>query len=262
MRRPAHHHLGPVARTWAHPYHGVAGLAVFYNDGGQNPAVPPVVPPTTDPAGDPPRPGPPAVRTFTQAEVEALAAREKAQGKRSAAKEFAEKHGFGTIEDAEEFIAAARKAQEDTLSEQERAQKQLAEDRARVESERTTLAAERRTLRREQALARLGAVDITDDQGNVIPNLADALAMLDRDLSSVPDADEQAVTEAATRLKARRPELFGAPATAPAGGQMPPAPGGAPAGGPPPRQVPAGKPGDRGREMARLRGHVRDSNAA
>ncbi len=84
--------------------------------------------------------------------------------------------------------------------------------------------------------------------------------MLDRDLAHSPDADEQTVAEAASKLKARRPELFGT-SPAPQPHQMPPAPGGAPAGGPPPRQVPAGKPGDRGREMARLRGKVRDSAA-
>lgn len=251
MRRPAQpHRLGPTATAWAHPYTGVAGLAVFYNDGGDPPAGDPETPPA-------PKPAPPAQRTFTQAEVEALAAKEKAQGKRSAAKEFAEKHGFTSIEDAEEFIAAARKAQEDALSEQEKQARQVEEERRRIEADKAALAAERRTVRLEQTLTRLGAVDTRDEQGNEIPNLQDAMALLERELRAQPDADTDAITDAAQRIKARRPEFFGSPAAAQSAPvtQLPPAPGGAPAGGPPARQAPTGKPGDRGREMARLRGH-------
>lgn len=223
MRRPTQHHTTPASTVWVHPYTGVAGLGVFYNDGGDG------TPPASDPAGTDgqvPKPTPPAQRTFTQTEVEALAAKEKAQGKRSAAKEFAEKLGFNAIEDAEAFIAAARKAEQDALSEQERMQQQLVEDRKRLEQERAEAVAERRTLRREQALTRLGAVD-----GEDTPNLQDALAMLDRDLREAPDADADTIAAAAAKLKARRPELFGAtPQTA---AVLPPAPGGAPAGGPP-----------------------------
>lgn len=261
MRRPAQHRPGTAAAPgWAHPYTGTAALAVFYNDGGNEPATPPA---------SPPKPGPPpaSAATFTQEDLERIAAKEKSQGERAGARkaleEFAAEHGFSNVDDAKAFIEAARKAQEDALTEQEKAKKKLEADQQAIATERQTIAAERRTLRREQALSRLGAVDATDDQGNTIPNLQDALAMLDRDLAATPDADEQAVADAAARLKARRPELFGT--TPPPQGQqspqMPPAPGGAPAGGPPPRQAPAGRPGDRGREMARLRGHTRNPAA-
>jgi hypothetical protein len=258
MRRPAQHHPAlTAARGWAHPYTGPAALSVFYNDGGEG---------TPPPAAAPPKPGPPPApsNTFTQEDLDRIAAKEKSQGERAGARkaleEFAAEHGFSNVDDAKKFIEAARQAQEAALSEQERAQKKLQEDQQAIESERQTIAAERRTLRREQALSRLGAIDATDEQGNPIPNLQDALAMLDRDLAALPDADDQAVADAAAKLKARRPELFGA-TPAPQNPQMPPAPGGAPAGGPPPRQAPAGKPGDRGREMARLRGKVRDTAA-
>jgi hypothetical protein len=246
MRRPTQHHTTPASTVWAHPYTGVASLGVFYNDGGAGDASDSA---STD--GQAPKPAPPAQRTFTQAEVEALAAKEKAQGKRSAAKEFAEQHGFTTIEDAATFIAAARKAQEDALSEQEKQARQVAEERKTLEADRAALAAERRTVSLEQALTRLGAID-TDDA----PNLQDAMALLERELRTTPDADTDAITAAAERIKTRRPAFFGA--TQPADSavtQLPPAPGGAPAGGPPARQAPTGKPGDRGREMARLRGH-------
>ncbi|MFF8422937.1 hypothetical protein [Streptomyces sp. NPDC015680] len=209
MRRPTQHHTTPANTVWAHPYTGVTGLGVFYNDGGD--------PPAPDPA-DPPKPAPPAQRTFTQAEVEALAAKEKAQGKRSAAKEFAEKHGFSTIEDAETFIAAARKAQDDALSEQEKRERELADREARAEAREKAAEVRERAANRRAVLVGLGATG--DD-------LDDATALL-----RVPDgADEATLQEAAVALKTRRPELFG---TTPApAGALPPAPAGAPAGGPP-----------------------------
>jgi hypothetical protein len=260
MRAPAQHHRPGLAaaRGWTHPYTGVRSLGVFYNDGGD--------PPTGDPAS-PPKPGPPPnpapTPQYTQEDLERIAAKEKDQGKRAGARQaledFAKEYGFSNVDDAKAFIEAARKAQDDALSEQERAKKKLEADQQAIATERQTIAAERRALRREQALSRLGAVDTKDDQGNDIPNLQDALAMLDRDLAATPDADEQAVAEAAARLKARRPELFGIQTPAPGPGQMPPAPGGSPAGGPPPRQASSSKPGDRGREMARIRGHKRNA---
>ncbi|MCX4885872.1 hypothetical protein [Streptomyces sp. NBC_00847] len=254
MRRPAQHQLGPVTRTgWAHPYRGLRGTAIFYNDGGGTPpATPPAAPPAAggEPPAEPPKPGPPASRTFTQAEVEALAAREKAQGKRSAAKEFAEKHGFTSIEDAEKFIEEARKAKEAALSEQEKREQAVAAREAQLEAREKAAIARERNANRRAVLVGLGATG--DD-------LEDAAALL----RVADDADDATITDAAARLKERRPELFGAARPAdPAGGQLPPAPGGAPAGGPPPRQTPSGKPGDRGREMARIRGHLKDSNAA
>lgn len=244
MRRPAQHDPRSTARTaWAHPYTGVLGLAVFYNDGGTPPATPPTpaAPPAVDPnPAEPPKPGPPAQRTFTQAEVEALAAKEKAQGKRSAAKEFADKHGFGSIEDAEAFIAAARKAQDDALSEQEKREKAIADREKAAEARERAAEARERAAARRSVLVGLGATG--DD-------LEDAAALL----RVADDADDTAVAEAAEKLKARRPELFGV--TPPSANQLPPAPGGAPAGAPPARQTPAGKPGDRGRAMAEARGH-------
>jgi hypothetical protein len=216
MRRPTQHHTTPASTVWVHPYTGVAGLGVFYNDGGDG------TPPASDPAGtdgQAPKPAPPAQRTFTQTEVEALAAKEKAQGKRSAAKEFAEKHGFGTIEDAEAFIAAARQAQEAQLSEQEKREKDLADREAKAEAREKAAEARERAANRRAVLVGLGATG--DD-------LEDAAALL-----RVPDdADDTVLQEAADKLKTRRPELFGATTPQPAA-VLPPAPGGAPAGSPP-----------------------------
>jgi hypothetical protein len=254
MRAPTQHRRPGLtaARGWAHPYTGPAALAVFYNDGGDPPAGDPATAPKPGPPPSAPTPGP----QFSQEDLDRIAAKEKAQGQRAGARQaledFAKEHGFSTVDDAKAFIEAARKAQEDALSEQEKREKAIAEREAKAEQREQAAAARERAVRREQALTRLGAFDTTDSQGNLIPNLQDALAMLDRDLSATPDADEQTIADTAAKLKARRPELFGA--TVPAPGQMPPAPGGSPAGGPPPRQAPT-KPGSRGLEMARLRGH-------
>ncbi|MFD5848274.1 hypothetical protein [Streptomyces chartreusis] len=261
MRRPAQTHHRPAAHTprWAHPYTGIQAMAVLYADGGEP------TPPPAPPAAEPPKPGPPPAPapTYTQDELSRIAAREKSQGERAGARkaleDFASEHGFGSVDDAKAFIEAARKAEQDALSEHERAQQRLKQDQDAVNAERAQIAAERRALAREQALARLGAVDLTGEDGQVTPNLQDALAMLERDLRDTPDADDQTVADTAARLKQRRPELFGA--TPPPGvpPQMPPAPGGAPAGGPPSRQTPSAKPGNRGLEMARLRGHARST---
>jgi hypothetical protein len=239
MRRPALHRptVTVTGPGWVHPYTGATVAPfVLYADGGDPQTPPAPAPAAPTPANMPgAQAGGPATApgTFTQDEVNALAAKEKDQGRRAGArdalKEFAEKNGFSSIDDAAAFIAAGRQAQQDALSEQERQQQQLAQDRKAVDEERAQLATERRTLLREQALTRLGALDSDD-----APNLQDALAMLDRDLREEPDADAAAVTAKAEALKKRRPELFGATPTAPAPA-MPPAPGGAPAGGPPQR---------------------------
>lgn len=243
MRRPALYRTNP-GTGWVRPYTGLAALSVFYNGDPVNPPAPAPGPPA-----DPPRPGPPAdPPLFTQADIDRIAVREKAQGKRSALADFAKEQGYNSIEDTEAFLAAARKAKDDQLSETEKREKDLADREKALEAERTTLASEKAATRREKALARLGATG--DD-------LDDAAVILERDLRAAgDDVDDAALTAAAEALKARRPMLFGT--TVPAvPGTPPPAPGGAPAGGPPPRTAAGGKPGDRGREMARLRGHIK-----
>ncbi|MFD0555316.1 hypothetical protein ACFQ0X_43660 [Streptomyces rectiviolaceus] len=247
MRRPAQHHTRPALDTgWAHPYPAGLFSPVFYADGDPDPAVPP--------APAPPKPAPPAVSGFSQEDLERIAAKEKSQGERAGARkaleDFAKEHGFSNVDDAKTFIAEARKAQQDALSEQERAQQQLADERKKIEQERAEAAADRRTLRREQALTRLGALDSDD-----APNLQDALAMLDRDLRETPDADAATVAEAAEKLKKRRPELFGTAST-PDPTAAPAAPSGMPAPGMPRPGASQPKPGERGLAMLKRRGKI------
>jgi hypothetical protein len=217
MRRPAQHRPGlAAAHGWTHPYTGIRSLGVFYNDGGNNPAGEP----NSAPA---PKPGPPPQPTFTQEDLERIAAKEKSQGERAGARkaleDLAAELGFSNIDDAKAFVAAGRKAQQDALSEQERREQEVAERERKAADLIARAEARERAAIRTDALVRLGATG---------EDLEDAAALL----RVADDADEQTVSDAAEVLKTRRPELFGAKTTSPASA-LPPAPGGAPAGGPP-----------------------------
>ncbi|PBC72255.1 MULTISPECIES: hypothetical protein [unclassified Streptomyces] len=241
MRRPALHHPHPATTGWSHPY--APNPAICYADGGDDPA------PTPPAAAEAPKPAPPAGKIFTQDEVAALAAKEKSQGERAGARkaleDFAAANGFKNADDAKAFIEAARQAQQDALSEEEKRRAELERREQELATRESAAIARERNANRRAVLAGLGATG--DD-------LDDAAALLRVE----DDADDTAVQEAAAKLKERRPELFGV-RPAPAPSSLPPAPGGAPAGGPPARPASTGKPGDRGREMARIRGHLKNT---
>ncbi|MEV6165692.1 hypothetical protein AB0L71_28030 [Streptomyces sp. NPDC052052] len=245
MRRPAqHHHTPTIQSAWTHPYTGVTGLGVFYNDGG-NPTptavpTPAEVAARTSPQQTPPtRSGPPEPLVdhetglaMTQDRFSKIMARENAKGRRNALKELAEAAGIPfdpdnfDVSKFGDMFKEAEQARQAQLSEEQRRAEDLArrekefEEREAAAAEREAAAARRdRDSSIRAALVRLGATG--DD-------LDDAVALL----RVADDADDTAITEAATALKERRPVLFGGQTALPA---LPPAPGGAPAGGPPPR---------------------------
>ncbi|MFE4915814.1 hypothetical protein ACFRCX_30380 [Streptomyces sp. NPDC056652] len=266
MRRPALHHPTGLADTsaWAHPYPTSLFSPVFYSSGAvESQPVPAAVPSPADLAAraaaqqvlpSQPEAVPPGQRTLdddrevladkytgqpmTQGRFNKIMSREHTKGRNAALRELAE--AAGVTFDPEDFdprkfgnmFKEAEKARQAQLSEEQRRSEQLAErERAAEAREAAALARETAAARRDResniraALVRLGATG--DD-------LDDAAALL-----RVPDnADEAAIAEAATALKDRRGELFGA-ATLPAA--LPPAPGGAPAGGPPQRTPAGGK---------------------
>lgn len=195
---------------------------------------------------------------MTQAAFTKIMARENAKGRRAALRELAEAAGVpltatvsndpdsAELDQLAKFLKDAETTRQAQLTEDQRRAEELQrqnqalqDDRTRLDQEKKAIEDQRRALAREQALIRLGAVDMADDKGTVTaPNLQDALAMLERDLRETPDADTTAVATAAEALKKRRPELFGA-AHAPQ--TLPPAPSGGPAGGNQPRQPSPGK---------------------
>lgn len=238
MRAPAQHHRpGPTTTPgWAHPYTGIPGLAVFYNDGGNPPAPSPTDIPPKRPAPAPVDIGDQVVmpqEKFTQNMTE-----QRRRGRHAAYREIAEAAGLDFDVDtfdpkafAQQF-KEAQAARQALLTEEQRRAEELAqkeqalaareEAAARLQAEATRAA---RDVKIRSALVRLGATG--DD-------LEDAAALL-----RVPDdADDDAIAQAADALKARRTELFGT-APAPKPSTLPPAPGGAPAGAPTARTTPS-----------------------
>ncbi|MEU5385515.1 hypothetical protein [Kitasatospora cineracea] len=196
--------------------------------------LPPAVPTTGDPAA--PDPG---STLITQDSLSRLLAREKSQGERAALKKLVADLGFADTASLADWVEAQRAAEQAALSEAERRENAAAQrEQAALQREQQALDRLNQAVR-HAALSRLGATG---------QNLDDAIRLL-----TVPDdADEQAVTDAATSLAERRPELFApvAPVAAPS------APGGSPAGGPPPRGHNAPPAGQSGLDMAKRRGYV------
>jgi len=246
MRRPTQHHSTPATHTaWAHPYTGIAALGVFYNDGG-DPAEPPADDPVNPPKPKAPatRPGPADGELIIRTDwLEQQLTAEKDSGRRNGNQRLAADLGFEDVNGLRQYVEDKKKAEQAQLSETERRAQELEERERRLAEKETLAAARERVANRRAILVGLGATGA---------DLDDATALLRVE----NDATDDDVTAAAEALKTRRPELFGVRTQPdPAAPQLPPAPGGAPAGGPPARQTPTSKPGDRGREMARLRGH-------
>lgn len=247
MRAPAQHrrhgHTGTPG--WAHPYIGLPGIAVFYNDGGTPPVA--SVPTPADLANQAqskaPSNTPIELRdpetglVMTQERFAANMAKQRRAGRHSAFRELAEAAGLPF--DIDNFDPAsfgkmfkeAEKARQAQMSDEQKRAEELAQKEQEVQQrlaeaeQRIAEAARRdRETRVRATLVRLGATG---------EDLDDAAALL-----RVPDdADDEAINKAAEALKDRRGELFGAtpaPSTA-----LPPAPGGAPAGAPPSRTTPS-----------------------
>jgi len=194
-----------------------------------NQQLPPA--PNTDPAGPP-------AQVPDQEALNRLLAREKQQGERAAIRKLVEQLGFTKTDDLTTFVQQQRDAQAAQLSEVERREQAAAEASAQAAAREAQAVARERAAVRRAALVALGAT-------------GDDLKDAERLLAVEDDADEDTITEAATALKARRPELFATTVPVP-----PAAPGGSPAGGPPPRGANMPKPGQHGADMARQRGFV------
>ncbi|MET8571772.1 hypothetical protein [Streptomyces sp. NPDC004783] len=263
MRAPAQHRRPDLtaAPGWAHPYTGVAGLAVFYNDGG-DPPTPADIPPKR-PASAPASVSDGDQVVMPQDKFTQNMTEQRRRGRHAAYREIAEAAGitdfdvdtFDPKAFAQQFKEAQAARQAMLTEEQRRAEELTQKEQALAAREQAAAQREAeaaraaRDVKIRSVLVRLGATGA---------DLEDAAALL-----RVPDdADDDTITQAADALKARRGELFGA-ALAPKPSTLPPAPGGAPATGGAPRATPS-KDDVRARaiERAQKMGYAKKPDAA
>ena len=177
----------------------------------------------------PPAPAPPTDRTFTQAELTAIATREKAEGEKAAIAKVAETLGM-SVEDAAKAIKAQRDRDTAAMTEVER------REAAATEREQAAVAREQAaTAREHQASVRLAL----REAGIALPTdkADEAMARAVGMVTAQPGADDAAIRAEVEQLKTTWPGMFGATTTT---GRPPSTdPGRGPAG----QQV---KPGDFG----------------
>jgi hypothetical protein len=211
----------------------------------EDPGNPPTGDPNPDDAGT-------ATVTIPQDELSRRFAREKDQGRRAGVRDLLGQLGFDSAKALTEYVQTQRQvAQEQKDAEQARLSEVERREQAAAESERQAREREAAALTRERDAARrallvgLGATGAEE--------LEDAVVLLGR--IAEPDADDDALAQAAEELKERRPELFAQPTS-----MLTPPPSGSPSGGIPSRSggTPP-RPGQLGLDIARRRGHLKPS---
>lgn len=152
---------------------------------------------------------PPADKTFTQADVEAAAARALSDGKRQgkAAQEQAIKDALGvSLDEAKTILQQSKDAETARLSEAERREKAAADREAAAQARETAaVKRERDALVRAELIA-AGAGAGIQDENERREIIADAAKLV----SIGDDADEAAIREAVGKVKGRHAGMFGA----------------------------------------------------
>jgi hypothetical protein len=138
-------------------------------------------------------------KTFTQRDLDRIAAKEKREGRKAASRELMDKFGFDSLEDAERFFEEAKSR--DTKADDD-AEKRLrkAEERERKAEDRYKLAT--RKGNEADVLASLIG------EGMPKAKAARAVRMVDLDLAT-EDLTADEIDEAVFALKEEMPELFG-----------------------------------------------------
>ncbi len=149
----------------------------------------------------------PTEKTFTQAEVTAMMAREKDQGRRSAEESIAKQLGC-TPEEAKAILDDARKKDDAQKTEAQRATEAANAEKAAATKEKEEARREKLNTRIEAALIRAGVAQAEDDKDGkkFEAKMARLMRLVDVDL----DADVAAVAAAVKTLKDEEPGLFGA----------------------------------------------------
>lgn len=194
---------------WVHPVSGRVFPDVRGADG--------------DEGDDPPEP-----KSFTQADVDKIAARARAEAKRAAASELAEQLGC-TIDEAKAKIQAAADADNQTKTDAEKALAAAQAAQAAADQAKAEAARERFDAKVERKLLAAGVGAGLDEAGK-----DKAIARARRALNLEADADDTAIVDEIDALKADIPSLFtdptvtppASPRPAPPAPVKPPAPGG------------------------------------
>jgi hypothetical protein len=184
------------------------------------------------------------VVTIPQDELSRRLTREKDQGRRSGVRDLLGQLSFESAQALTDYVEGQREAEQTRLSEIERRERDATEAVRQAQDREAAATARERDAARRAVLVGLGATG---------PDLEDAAVLLAREVE--PDADDSALTQAAEDLKQRRPELFGARASQPPAAPPSGSPSNVPgrSAGTPPR------PGQSGLDIARRRGHIKDS---
>lgn len=170
----------------------------------------------SDGGADPPGPqGTSSTTTFTQDQLEAIAARKADQARRGATKALLEELGFTSKEEAAKFVNGAKEAERAQMTEAERVRTEAEAVKAAAEADRLAIASERHTAAVERALVQAGAP-------------IDKLARIARLVDVEQGADPEAIATSIDLVKAEFPQMFGQPGHAPSPSSEPASGGPAP----------------------------------
>lgn len=188
---------------------------------------------------------------LSQEQVSAIAAREKAEGKRAGTKELLEKLGVASAAEAERLLNDAREREKANMTETERA-------KAEAEAELAAARAEREAVRVQHYLTEvrsaLVSAGITEPQKQ-----ADLARLIEVPADLTEPAEVQgAIAEGVRTLQERYPALFGAQPQQAAGGVSHATTGG----GKPPASQGGSSALERGAERARKQQEGRPAGRA
>jgi len=153
------------------------------------------------PTPDPTPPAPPAsepAATLTQAQVDAIVARQRTEASDKATAKLLKDLGVESLDDAKAALTAKRSADEKDLSDAQKATKRAEEAEAKARDRETMAAA---TERRAQVTLALAAASVRSDR------ITQATTLLLADLD--PAADDKAIDAAVKAQTAAMPEFYG-----------------------------------------------------
>lgn len=145
-------------------------------------------------------------KKLTQAEVTRIATREKQEGTKAGRLALLKELGITDPKEATRLIELAKKAEEETLSDTEKANKKAQDAAVEAEKDREEAKKERLASRVERSLLANG-LSLPKDEDKADKALSRAVRLLDLDL----DASQDDIKAAVKELKVEMPALFASP---------------------------------------------------